>query len=114
MVRQQRALVAQRDLVTEGRDQGTEVFPEAECKFFLEANAEVRAARRREELLARGVEIPLEKTLEQIRERDHRDRTRTISPLRPADDAIRIDSSSLTAEEVLDEFERHVRNRQGD
>ncbi|MDP7274352.1 MAG: (d)CMP kinase [Planctomycetaceae bacterium] len=114
MVRQQQALVAQRDLVTEGRDQGTEVFPEAECKFFLEANAEVRAARRREELLARGVEIPLEQTLEQIRQRDHRDRTREISPLRAADDAIRIDSSSLTADEVLDEFERHVRNRQRD
>ncbi|GIT30388.1 MAG: cytidylate kinase 1 [Planctomycetaceae bacterium] len=109
MVRQQQAMVRERDLVTEGRDQGTEVFPNAECKFFLEASAEVRAVRRQEELLARGVEVPLEETLEQIRQRDHRDRTREISPLRPADDAIVIDSSELTADGVLDRFEAHVR-----
>ena len=96
-------------MVTEGRDQGTEVFPDAECKFFLEASAEVRAVRRQEELLARGVEVPLEETLEQIRQRDHRDRTREISPLRPAEDAIVIDSSELTADGVLDRFEAHVR-----
>ena len=109
MVRQQQAMVRERDLVTEGRDQGTEVFPDAECKFFLEASAEVRAVRRQEELLARGVEVPLEETLEQIRQRDHRDRTREISPLRPANDAIVIDSSELTADGVLDRFEAHVR-----
>ena len=109
MVRQQQAMVRERDLVTEGRDQGTEVFPNAECKFFLEASAEVRAVRRQEELLARGVEVPLEETLEQIRQRDHRDRTREISPLRPANDAIVIDSSELTADGVLDRFEAHVR-----
>jgi cytidylate kinase len=109
MVRQQQAMVRERDLVTEGRDQGTEVFPNAECKFFLEASAEVRAVRRQEELLARGVEVPLKETLEQIRQRDHRDRTREISPLRPAEDAIVIDSSELTADGVLDRFEAHVR-----
>ena len=109
MVRQQQAMVRERDMVTEGRDQGTEVFPDAECKFFLEASAEVRAVRRQEELLARGVEVPLVETLEQIRQRDHRDRTREISPLRPADDAIVIDSSELTADGVLDRFEAHVR-----
>ena len=109
MVRQQQAMVRERDMVTEGRDQGTEVFPDAECKFFREASAEVRAVRRQEELLARGVEVPLEETLEQIRQRDHRDRTREISPLRPADDAIVIDSSELTADGVLDRFEAHVR-----
>ena len=109
MVRQQQAMVRERDMGTEGRDQGTEVFPDAECKFFLEASAEVRAVRRQEELLARGVEVPLEETLEQIRQRDHRDRTREISPLRPANDAIVIDSSELTADGVLDRFEAHVR-----
>ena len=109
MVRQQQAMVRERDMVTEGRDQGTEVFPDAECKFFLEASAEVRAVRRQEELLARGVEVPLKETLEQIRQRDHRDRTREISPLRPANDAIVIDSSELTADGVLDRFEAHVR-----
>ena len=109
MVRQQQAMVRERDMVTEGRDQGTEVFPDAECKFFLEASAEVRAVRRQEELLARGGEVPLEETLERIRQRDHRDRTREISPLRPANDAIVIDSSELTADGVLDRFEAHVR-----
>ena len=109
MVRQQQAMVRERDMVTEGRDQGTEVFPDAECKFFLEASAEVRAVRRQEELLARGVEVPLEEPLEQIRQRAHRARTREISPLRPADDAIVIDSSELTADGVLDRFEAHVR-----
>jgi cytidylate kinase len=111
MVRQQQAMVAERDLVTEGRDQGTEVFPAAECKFFLEASAEVRALRRQEELLSRGVEVPLEETLEQIRQRDHRDRTRPVSPLRPADDALIIDSTHLNADEVLDRLETHARER---
>ena len=109
MVRQQQAMVRERDLVTEGRDQGTEVFPDAECKFFLEASAEVRAVRRQEELLSRGVNVPLEETLEQIRQRDHRDRTREISPLRPAGDANVVDASELDADGALDRFEAHVR-----
>jgi len=111
MVRQQQAMLGEQDLVTEGRDQGTEVFPMADCKFFLDASAEVRAVRRQEELLARGVDIPLEETLEQIRQRDHRDRTRPVSPLRPADDAVVIDSSQLTADEVLDQLEAFARDR---
>ena len=111
MVRQQQAMVGNRNLVTEGRDQGTEVFPDAGCKFFLEASAEVRAERRQEELLSRGVDVPLDETLRQIRERDHRDRTRTISPLRPADDALIIDSTQLTADEVLEQLEAHARER---
>jgi cytidylate kinase len=111
MVRQQQAMVGNRNLVTEGRDQGTEVFPDAGCKFFLEASAEVRAQRRQEELLSRGVDVPLDETLRQIRERDHRDRTRTISPLRPADDALIIDSTQLTADEVLEQLEAHARER---
>ncbi len=114
MVRQQQAMVGSRNLVTEGRDQGTEVFPAAQCKFFLEASAEVRATRRQEELLARGVDVPLDDTLDQIRQRDFRDRTREISPLRPADDALIIDSSQLTAEQVLDQLETQSRERLGD
>ena len=114
MVRQQQAMVRERDMVTEGRDQGTEVFPDAECKFFLEASAEGRAVRRQEELLARGVNVPLDDTLDQIRQRDDRDRTREVSPLRPADDALIIDSSHLTAEQVLDQLETQSRERLGD
>ncbi len=114
LVRQQQAMVSLGDLVTEGRDQGTVVFPDAECKFFLEASPEVRAARRQEELKARGVDIPLEETLEQIRQRDHRDRTRAISPLRPADDAVVLDSSHLNPDEVLDALASLVRGRMTD
>lgn len=109
LVRQQQQLVSGKNVVTEGRDQGTEVFPDAECKFFLEADARVRAERRREELLDRGVDLPLETTLAQIRDRDERDRTRQVSPLRPASDAIQIDSSQLTAQEVLDRLESLAR-----
>jgi len=109
LVRQQRRLVAERSVVTEGRDQGTVVFPDAECKFFLEADARVRAQRRREELLGRGVDVPLETTLKQIRDRDERDRTRPISPLKPAKDALRIDSSRLSADDVLDQLETLAR-----
>ena len=111
MVQQQQAMVSDRNLVTEGRDQGTEVFPQAQCKFFLEASAEVRAQRRQEELLLRGVDVPLDETLRQIRERDHRDRSRPISPLRPADDALIIDSSNLNADQVLEQLEAHARER---
>jgi len=111
MVRQQQAMVQDRNLVTEGRDQGTEVFPDARCKFLLDASAEVRALRRQEELVARGVDVPLDETLEQIRQRDHRDRTRPVSPLRPAHDALVVDSTNLTAQQVLEQLESYARKQ---
>lgn len=88
-------LNAGRSFVTEGRDQGTEVFPEARVKFYLDARPEVRAKRRRLELEARGESISEEKLLEEILERDRRDRSREIGALRRADDAVVVDNSQL-------------------
>ncbi len=108
----QRAIGRRGDIVTEGRDQGTVVFPDAEVKFFLTAGPEVRARRRQQELAAKGQSVPLAAVLEQIHQRDRRDETRASGPLRPADDAIRIDTSDLSPTEVLDLLERTVRERQ--
>ncbi len=97
----QRRLGAQSPLVAEGRDMGTEVFPGARYKFFLDADPEVRAARRCAELKARGVEADLATVAAQIRERDQLDRNRPVAPLRPASDALLVDTSASTIEEVL-------------
>ena len=87
-------------LVTEGRDQGTVVFTEAECKFFLTASPQERAQRRQRELLDRGESIALEELMAQQELRDERDETRACSPLVPAADAIVIDTTPMTLEEV--------------
>lgn len=108
----QREFANGRNIVTEGRDQGTAVFPNAECKFYVTANAEERAARRHRELLERHEQAePIEDILRQIRERDSRDKTRVVDPLRAADDAIRVDTSGLTPDAVLDRLEGLVRER---
>jgi cytidylate kinase len=107
----QRRLAAGRNLVSEGRDQGTVVFPEAECKFFLTASDEVRARRRHEELLKRGQQATYEEVLAAQQERDARDIARAIAPMKPAADAIVIDSSQLSIEEMVDVLEAHVRRR---
>ncbi len=90
------------DLVTEGRDQGSVVFPTAEFKFFLTAAAEERARRRQHELAARGTHLSLKEILDQQDERDRRDESRECSPLAPAADAILVDTTGLTVEEVVD------------
>ncbi|MCH5377076.1 MAG: (d)CMP kinase, partial [Planctomycetes bacterium] len=95
LVRLQRQFAAGKQIVSEGRDQGTVVFPDAACKFFLEARPEVRAERRHEQLLAAGDFSDLESLIKEIRERDERDANRPVAPLRPADDAERIDTSDL-------------------
>lgn len=108
----QREFAHGRNIVTEGRDQGTAVFPNAECKFYVTANAEERAARRQRELHERHEQaVPFDDILRQIRERDERDKTRIVDPLRAAADAIRVDTSGLTPEEVLDCLENLVRER---
>lgn len=89
-------------LVADGRDMGTVVFPGAELKIFLTASAEIRARRRQEQLLAQGESVSLPRLLETIEERDARDRNRAVAPLLPADDAVVIDSTEMTAAEVLD------------
>ena len=97
----QRALGRDASLVVEGRDMGTEVFPDATCKIFLDADPAVRAQRRLGDMRALGRVSSLEELERQIRERDERDRNRAVAPLRPAEDAFVIDTSSLTREEVL-------------
>lgn len=88
------------NLVTEGRDQGTTVFPDAECKFFLTASPEERARRRQRELEQKGNLIPLEILLEQQQLRDLRDETRACSPLQPAPNAVIIDTTEMTLDYV--------------
>jgi len=109
LVELQRELAAGRNIVCEGRDQGTVVFPDARCKFFLTADPRERARRRHSELAVQGIESSVEEILEQLRARDRRDADRLIAPLKPADDAVRIDTSSLTADEVIALLEQTVR-----
>lgn len=97
----QRRIGAGGSVVAEGRDIGTTVFPAADVKFFLEADADVRATRRHHELVAAGHAVPLEQTKQDLSGRDDRDRTRDLAPLVPASDAERIDTSAIPAEEVV-------------
>ena len=94
---EQRRLAEGEDIICEGRDQGTAVFPDARVKFFFWASPEVRAARRSNQLSS----ADLATILQQIRDRDHQDETRAIDPLRPAADAIRFDTSDLGEADVL-------------
>lgn len=88
-------------LVADGRDMGTVIFPDAMVKVFLEASAEVRAERRYNQLKNNGLGVSLRALLETIEQRDERDRERAVSPLRPASDAVVIDSSSMSIDEVF-------------
>jgi cytidylate kinase len=96
-------------VVLEGRDIGTVVFPDAEAKFYLTASPEVRARRRRDELAARGTPPSLADVLHEVTERDRRDSTRPIAPLRQAADAQLVDSSALSIEQVVEQIVAQVR-----
>lgn len=89
-------------LVADGRDMGTVVFPDAELKIYLTASAEERANRRYKQLQAKGMDVKLADLLKGIQERDEQDMNRAIAPLKPAEDAVVIDSSSLTIQQVFD------------
>lgn len=99
-------------LVAEGRDMGTVVFPEARCKIFLDASPQERARRRFDQLVAMGETPDLEELTEQIRQRDEQDRNRALAPLRPADDAVIVDTTTLDIDGVFEEIMRHVRAAQ--
>ena len=101
LVERQRALGAGADIVMEGRDIGTNVFPEAEVKVYLTARPEVRAARRADELCARGEEVDVDEVLGALIARDRRDSEREVAPLRKAADAVEVDTSDLSLEEVV-------------
>jgi cytidylate kinase len=107
----QRALAAGRNIVCEGRDQGTIVFPDAECKFFLLADPRERARRRQRELCARGQDVPFEEVLRAQQERDARDAARDIAPMVPAADAVVLDSTALSPDQVVAAMEQEVRRR---
>lgn len=109
LVELQRAIATGRNIVCEGRDQGTVVFPDAARKFFLIADAEERARRRYGEMLARGMIVSLDAVLAAQQNRDAADAARDIAPMVPADDAILLDSSGLSVDEVVDRMEREVR-----
>jgi len=97
----QRAAGHDGGVVMEGRDIGTAVFPDAEFKFFLDADVEVRAERRWREMVAKGASVTRDEVLAQLLERDRRDSERELAPLRRADDAIVIDSTRLSVAEVV-------------
>ncbi len=107
----QRQFAAGGSIVTDGRDQGTVVFPQAECKIYLTASPEERARRRRSELAAGGDAIPVDEVLRQQAERDLSDSTRTIGPLAAADDSITFYTDGLSETEVVDKLEALVRER---
>ena len=111
MVRLQRESAAGHNYVTEGRDQGSEVFPDSVCKFFLTADPQERAERRLLELQNRGQAGSIEEVLTQIVDRDERDRSRAIGPLVKAEDAVEVDTSGKTIEQVVDFLERTSRER---
>jgi cytidylate kinase len=110
----QRQVAIGRNVVTEGRDQGSEVFTDAECKIFLTASPEERARRRHQQLADMGRPLPLEEILRAQDQRDEEDRQRPIGSLRPADDAIIIDSDGMSSEQVLELILKTVQDRHGD
>ena len=100
LVKQQQALGRNKGIVMDGRDIGTTVFPDAEMKVFVNASAETRAQRRYEELRSKGdTTVTYESVLENVKQRDYLDTTRSESPLRRADDAVELDNSHMTREE---------------
>ncbi len=96
----QKKLAATKDVVMDGRDIGTVVLPDSKCKIYLTASSSVRAKRRFDELTEKGITSDIKQIEDDIIERDHRDMTRENSPLKQADDAVLIDSSDMTIEEV--------------
>jgi len=111
MVELQRKIGRAGSLVAEGRDMGTVVFPEADYKFFLTAPLEVRAWRRYKERLERGERVSEEEVLAELEKRDTWDRTRSIAPLRPAADAVIIDTSDWSAVEVVEQVLKNMEER---
>ncbi len=111
LVSLQRREAAGQNVVSEGRDQGTVVFPKAECKIFLTASPEERARRRLQELHARGESVDYDEVLEKQNLRDQRDTERACGPLIKAADAIEVITDQLNADEVVDRLENLVRSK---
>jgi cytidylate kinase len=108
LVTMQREMGEGGSVVLEGRDTGTVVFPHADIKFYLDADARERAGRRFDELAKKEVVVSFDETLREVIERDRNDMNRALSPLRKAEDAVLIDSTRRSAKEVIEEMVRHV------
>lgn len=111
LVAWQRQFAAENNVVAEGRDQGTVVFPDAFRKFFLTASLEERARRRFAEFEAKGADVALEAVQRDLEERDARDAARAIAPMKPAPDASVIDTTGMGLDHVIDQIEQDVRSR---
>jgi len=103
LLERQKAFYQAPGLIADGRDMGTVVFPDAPIKVFLDASAEERAQRRFNQLQNKGFDVSIAQILSEIKDRDYRDRNRAVAPLRPASDAIEIDSTALTIDEVVNQ-----------
>lgn len=101
LLARQKAFLQAPGLIADGRDMGTVVFPNAAVKVFLDASAEERAQRRFNQLQSKGFDVNIARILDEIKDRDYRDRNRSVAPLKPASDALVIDSTSLTIDEVV-------------
>jgi CMP/dCMP kinase len=109
MVEQQREMGIGGGVVMEGRDIGTKVFPDADLKIFLDADPVIREQRRLDQQQVRGAKA--QAMAEELRERDRRDRTRAASPLMAAEDAVVLDSTNLSEDDVLNEIEKLVKSK---
>ena len=106
----QRKLAEGKNSIVEGRDIGTVVFPNADLKIYLDANEEVRAKRRYKENMEKGFNISYEETLENIRLRDYNDKNKKVGALKQAEDAIYIDTSNMTIDEVVEKIKKLIEN----
>ncbi|NTV55992.1 MAG: (d)CMP kinase, partial [Deltaproteobacteria bacterium] len=104
----QRKMAGQGGVVAEGRDMGTVVFPDADCKFFVDADSGVRAGRRYRERLERGEAVSMGEVEKELRKRDDQDTTRALAPLVPAKDAVIMDTTNMTVEEVVEKMIKTV------
>jgi cytidylate kinase len=111
LLRRQRAFSAAPGLVADGRDMGTVVFTNAEAKIFLDASAEERANRRLKQLQGKGLDVKFDDLLSEIQERDDRDRNRPVAPLRPAEDALVLDSTSMNIEQVVEKALHYIESK---
>ncbi len=112
IVAQQREMGRRRDVVMEGRDIGTVVFPDADVKIFIVASVEERAKRRQKEMLLRGIGHELADVVADLERRDEHDSTRAVAPLRPSEDSVPLDTTSLTIDQQVAEVVERVRTRE--
>lgn len=109
LVQLQREMGNRKSVIMDGRDIGTNVLKDAEYKFFLTAEPEERAERRYKEMLEKGEQVSYRQVLEDIKKRDYNDTTRKMNPLRKADDAVELDTSGMTVEEVVKEVLNNIK-----